>query len=154
MGQARAVDRLLEWLGRAGDRVLLARTADGDTLAHLAARHGHPAAVLSFARHGVPLFMPNKVPHCSALRSSCFLCFSCSCCTLNNLKSMSGATLNWHNFWFNFQRGALCLHTAAEFGQASVVRAVLERGCNVDAKQKASFALLSSHTLCQYTFGA
>ena len=70
-GQARAVDRLLEWLGNGGDRasatgggrdrVLLARTTDGDTLAHLAARHGHPAAVLSFARHGVPLFMPNKV---------------------------------------------------------------------------------------------
>ena len=57
---------------------------------------------------------------------------------------------NKHPFLFIvcFKRGALCLRTAAEFGQASVVRAVLERGCKVDAKQK----VLSSFSKNAFTF--
>ena len=56
-GHTRAVELLI-------DRYhanLLARTADGSTLMHIASVHGHPETTLALLRRGVPLYMPNKV---------------------------------------------------------------------------------------------
>ena len=55
-GHTRAVEQLVDKYGAD----VLARTADGSTLLHVASVHGHPETTLAFLRRGVPLAMPNK----------------------------------------------------------------------------------------------
>lgn len=83
---------------------------------HIASEFGNQSTVLLFLKKGVPLHMPNKVTIKKKLNE--FL----TSLILNSSKA-----------------GAVCLHYACRTGHVSVVKALLQKGSQIDARTKDNY---------------
>ncbi|VDK86753.1 unnamed protein product [Litomosoides sigmodontis] len=98
-----------------------ARTRDGSTLLHIAASSGHSSTALTFLKHGVPLYMPNK-RGALGLHSAAAAGFE----DVVQLLIIRGTSVD-----IKTKDNYTALHVAVRAGKPSVVEALLGYGADV-----------------------
>ncbi|KAL3310961.1 Ankyrin-2, partial [Cichlidogyrus casuarinus] len=117
---------------------ILARDRQGNSLIHVAASRGHQETALTLLKKGVPLHTPNMFGgSLGALEGGCTMeVFGEAQVRVFGVDRPSlrpGGPAKY---------GSVCLHAACEMGHVQMVRTLLARKANVNARNKAGFTPL------------